>query len=65
MKMASKKHVILNSLGSVAFAALVCAPPAIAQDVSIASTGETAAKNSSIIIVTAQKREQKGTGGSY
>ena len=51
----STKHVMLSS---VAFAALVGATPAMAQDASANATADTAADNSAIIIVTAQKREQ-------
>jgi outer membrane receptor protein involved in Fe transport len=51
----SSKHLMLSS---VAFAALVGATPAMAQDASANATADTAADNSAMIIVTAQKREQ-------
>ena len=51
----STKHLMLSS---VACAALVGATPAMAQDASANATADTAADNSAMIIVTAQKREQ-------
>jgi outer membrane receptor protein involved in Fe transport len=55
MRKSSTKYLMLSS---AAFVGLVSATPALAQDASATATADTAADNSSIIIVTAQKREQ-------